>query len=207
MSPHNATLQASFINMAVDHARRYRYDGYQTDWEPLALPEGGLNRSSTVVAMQAPYLDFLVRLESALRAAGLGHSVSAAGYAGTATIDKGQTYAKAALFRGTSIQLYDMGTYTCDGATFEYVYHSNDPHWLFGWLVLIIGDGTYLPTYLPTCRAWLTAGVATAGGNLGEGYLYQSLYPYLYSWMCMGPYTSMEFNLSICRFQRLLTEC
>ena len=118
MGPSNATQQAAFIGMCVDHAKRFGYDGYQTDWEPLSLPEGGLNGTATVVAMQAPYLNFLVRLEAALKGAGVGHSVSAAGYAEQDS-PTFRCYTKAELFRGTPIVLYDMGTYCCDDAFFK----------------------------------------------------------------------------------------
>jgi hypothetical protein len=43
--------------------------GYQLDLEPLPLPEGGLSGPNATIAMQRPYLDLLLRLEAALRAA------------------------------------------------------------------------------------------------------------------------------------------
>ena len=144
MGPRNASQQAAFIELAVTHARRYSYDGYQLDLEPLSLPEGGLSGINTTIAMQRPYLEFLVRLERALRAAGVGHSVSAAGYAAPDlcitphcnSSSDFQCYTKAELFRGTRVQLFSMGTYTCDTAAF---------------------------------KVWLERGASTAGANLGVG--------------------------------------
>ena len=144
MGPRNASQQAAFIQLAVTHARRYGYDGYQLDLEPLSLPEGGLSGINATIAMQRPYLEFLVRLEHALRVAGVGHSVSAAGYAApdlcstpacNGTNDF-QCYTAAELFRGTNVQLFSMGTYSCD---------------------------------FPAFKVWLERSASTAGANLGVG--------------------------------------
>ena len=65
----NKSQQDAFVEMAVDHATRYGYDGYQLDIEPDTLPEGGLSAVNASIAMQKPYVDLLLRLEAALHAA------------------------------------------------------------------------------------------------------------------------------------------
>ena len=67
----NRSQQQQFIALAVSEARDLKLDGFQLDFEPDALPEGGLSGLNATLAMQPLLVGFMTRLAAALRKVGV----------------------------------------------------------------------------------------------------------------------------------------